>query len=59
VKRVALLRHLRRYGCVLIREGARHSYWQNPDTGALEAVPPYGDSEEPRRLDLEAVVGSG
>lgn len=39
MKRTALLRHLRRHGCVLKREGASHSLWTNPATGAVEAVP--------------------
>ena len=39
MKRTALLRHLRRHGCVLKREGASHSLWANPATGAVEAVP--------------------
>jgi mRNA interferase HicA len=39
VKRGALLRHLRFHGCFLKREGAAHSLWCNPATGAVEAVP--------------------
>ena len=39
MKRSALLRHLRRYGCVLKREGSAHSLWMNPQTGQMEAVP--------------------
>ena len=39
MKRTALLSHLRRHGCVLKREGASHSLWTNPATGAVEAVP--------------------
>jgi hypothetical protein len=39
VKRSTLLRHLRRHGCVLKREGGAHSLWTNPATGAAEAVP--------------------
>jgi len=39
VKRNALLRHLRRYGCYLKREGRSHSLWCNPQNGAMEAVP--------------------
>ena len=39
MKQAALLRHLRRHGCVLKREGASHSLWVNPATGAVEAVP--------------------
>lgn len=34
-----MLRHLRQHGCVLKREGASHSLWTNPATGAVEAVP--------------------
>ena len=39
MKRSALLKHLRRNGCILKREGASHSLWLNPKTGAVEAVP--------------------
>lgn len=39
MKRGSLLRHLRRYGCYLKREGKEHSLWCNPQTGAVEAVP--------------------
>ncbi|MCE7893434.1 MAG: addiction module toxin, HicA family [Deltaproteobacteria bacterium] len=39
MNRGALLRHLRRHGCFLKREGAAHSLWCNPATGVVEAVP--------------------
>ena len=39
MKREALLRHLRRQGCFLKREGRSHSLWCNPRTGQVEAVP--------------------
>lgn len=39
MKREALLRHLRRYGCVIRREGKEHALWENPLTGHCEAVP--------------------
>ena len=39
MKREALLRHLRRQGCYLKREGKEHSLWTNPDTGEVEAIP--------------------
>ena len=39
MKRSSLLRHLRKYGCYLKREGRAHSLWINPKTGAVEAVP--------------------
>jgi hypothetical protein len=39
MKRTALLRHLRKHGCFLKREGSAHSLWCNPNTGDVEAVP--------------------
>ncbi len=39
MKRSSLLRHLRRHGCFLKREGRAHSLWSNPATGAVEAIP--------------------
>jgi predicted RNA binding protein YcfA (HicA-like mRNA interferase family) len=30
MKRGDLIRHLEQYGCVLLREGANHSIYQNP-----------------------------
>jgi hypothetical protein len=33
MKREGLLRHLRRNGCVLRREGKEHTLWENPRTG--------------------------
>ncbi|MDI9383419.1 MAG: type II toxin-antitoxin system HicA family toxin [Verrucomicrobiota bacterium] len=38
MKRNELLRHLRRHGCYLKREGGAHSLWTNPNTGRIEAV---------------------
>lgn len=39
MKRTSLLRHLRRHGCHLKREGRSHSLWTNPVNGSVEAVP--------------------
>jgi hypothetical protein len=39
MKRTGLLKHLRKHGCVLKREGRAHSLWTNPQTGQTEAVP--------------------
>jgi len=39
MKRTGLLKHLRKHGCVLKREGRGHSLWTNPRTGQTEAVP--------------------
>ena len=39
MKLSAVLRHLRKHGCFLKREGSAHSLWTNPNTGAVEAIP--------------------
>ncbi|WP_417734912.1 type II toxin-antitoxin system HicA family toxin [Rosistilla oblonga] len=39
MKRRDLIRHLVDCGCVLIREGGKHSWWANVDTGARSAIP--------------------
>ncbi len=48
MKRGRLLRHLRKHGCHLKREGASHSLWMNPATGVLEAAPQH--TEVPNML---------
>lgn len=39
MKRSTLLKHLRKHGCYLKREGSSHSLWCNPLTGHVEALP--------------------
>jgi len=46
LSRTGLLRHLRRYGCVVKREGAGHSLWLNPETGSMQAVPRHREIAE-------------
>lgn len=39
MKRSALLKHLRKNGCFLKREGSAYSLGCNPGTGHIEAIP--------------------
>ena len=39
MKRRQLLKHLRESGCVLLREGGKHSWWHNPVLNRRSAVP--------------------
>jgi hypothetical protein len=39
VKRVELIRHLVSQGCLLLREGSRHSVYVNAASGALSTIP--------------------
>ena len=43
MKRRDLLRHLAAQGCTLIREGARHSVFQNPREGVTSTVPRHNE----------------
>jgi len=47
MKRQDLERRMRIAGCYLKREGASHSLWINPKSGATEAVPRHTDIKEP------------
>jgi predicted RNA binding protein YcfA (HicA-like mRNA interferase family) len=46
MKRGSLLKHLRKHGCYLKREGRSHSLWTNPQTGHVEAVPRHSEVAE-------------
>ena len=39
MKRKDLIRHLSINGCLFVREGANHSWWQNPDLNKRSAIP--------------------
>jgi hypothetical protein len=43
MKRLDLVRHPQAHGCRLDREGAKHSLWLNPATGAVESVPRHAE----------------
>jgi predicted RNA binding protein YcfA (HicA-like mRNA interferase family) len=43
MKRHTLLRHLRKNGCYLKREGSAHSLWINPLNGVTEAIPRHSE----------------
>jgi mRNA interferase HicA len=43
VKRHEFLAHLKAHGCQLVREGAKHSWWGNPENGRRSAVPRHSE----------------
>jgi mRNA interferase HicA len=43
MKRRDLLRHLADHGCVLIREGSRHTVFYNPQTGLTSTLPRHNE----------------
>jgi mRNA interferase HicA len=46
MKRRDLMRHLARMGCVLFREGARHSVFNNPASRAVSTVPRHNEIDD-------------
>ena len=46
MKRTSLIKHLRRNGCILIREGGNHSWWLNPQKNLRSAVPRHSEIKE-------------
>ncbi len=42
-----LLRHLRKHGCELYREGAKHSLMRNMTNNRVAAVPRHTEIKEP------------
>jgi len=39
MKQVDLIKHIRKYGCVFVREGSSHTVWYNSITGRTSTVP--------------------
>ncbi|MDK1022135.1 MAG: type II toxin-antitoxin system HicA family toxin [Candidatus Hydrogenedentes bacterium] len=60
MKREAFLKHLRKNGCILKREGGNHSIWTKVMTGTIQAVPRHREIEEGlvrhicKELDIES-----
>ena len=46
MKRMDLIRQIEQNGCVLIRHGGRHDWYQNPRTGACQPIPRHREIKE-------------
>jgi mRNA interferase HicA len=46
MKRRDLIRELEKMGCVLIRHGAKHDWYQNPRTKVSQPVPRHAEVQE-------------
>ncbi|MBN2578937.1 MAG: type II toxin-antitoxin system HicA family toxin [Pirellulales bacterium] len=46
MKRVELIQRLEKLGCVLVRHGARHDWYTNPQTGVSQPVPRHKEINE-------------
>ena len=43
MKRAALERHIRQHGCLLLRQGGRHSVYVNPANSRTSAIPRHAE----------------
>lgn len=46
MKRRDLIRKIEKLGCIFIRHGGRHDWYQNPDTGASQPVPRHREVKD-------------
>ena len=46
MKRAELLKIIEGCGCLLIRHGAKHDWYRNPNTGASQPVPRHREIQE-------------
>jgi mRNA interferase HicA len=46
MKRKEFLQYLRSQGCDLLREGAKHSWWINPELNKRSAVPRHAEIKD-------------
>jgi len=47
MKRQELVQQIEKNGCVLIRHGGRHDWYQNPRTGVCQPIPRHREIKEP------------
>lgn len=46
MKRIDLIRRIERMGCVLIRHGCSHDWYQNPETKISQPIPRHNEIKE-------------
>jgi mRNA interferase HicA len=46
MRRLDLIRQIEQQGCVLIRHGGKHDWYQNPKTGECQPVPRHNEIRE-------------
>ncbi|MCJ7813010.1 type II toxin-antitoxin system HicA family toxin [bacterium] len=46
MKRIDLIKTLEKMGCVLIRHGGKHDWYQNPDTKMSQPIPRHQEIKE-------------
>lgn len=57
MKRRQLLEHLTEHGCVLRREGSKHSIYQNTQTGKRTSVPRHSEIDNTTAREICKQLG--
>jgi mRNA interferase HicA len=57
MKRVDLIRQIESFGCVLVRHGAKHDWYRNPNTGVSQPVPRHREINERLARKIIRVLG--
>lgn len=47
MKRRELIRRLNEMGCVLIRHGGKHDWYQNPTSKVVQPIPRHAEIKDP------------
>jgi len=47
LRRAELIKTIERFGCILVRHGAKHDWYRNPSTGISQPVPRHREIKEP------------
>jgi len=58
VKRTDLIRTLEEFGCVLIRHGAKHDWYRNPQTGVSQPVPRHREIKDSLARHIIRMLGN-
>jgi predicted RNA binding protein YcfA (HicA-like mRNA interferase family) len=58
VKRAELVKRIERLGCVLIRHGARHDWYRNPQTGVSQPVPRHREIKDRLARHILKLLGN-
>jgi hypothetical protein len=57
MKRVDLIREIEKMGCVLIRHGAKHDWYRNPNMGVSQPIPRHREINERLARKIIRVLG--
>ena len=57
MKRRRLIRHLRKHGCFLIREGRKHAIWGNPVMNTKTPVPRHSEIDNQLAAEICKQLG--